>query len=76
MDTIVILAVIVIIISIVVIVITIVTVVTIVVIIIARSVAIDTRWNRAMMHVFHHARTESSTRDDDRPRVCAQESHS
>lgn len=60
------------------IVITIVTTVVIVVIldIIADSFAIDMRLNRAMMHASHHARTEGSTRDEDRPRLCARESHS
>ncbi len=79
MDTIAILAVVVIITLIVVILITIIIVVIlmfVVAIINARGVAIDTRLNRAMMHASHHARSASSRRDDNRPRLCAQESHS
>jgi hypothetical protein len=63
----------------VVIVITIVATIVIIVVIldiIADSFAIDMRLNRAMMHASHHARTEGSTRDEDRPRLCARESHS
>jgi hypothetical protein len=44
--------------------------------VIAHRVDIDMRLNRAMMHSSHHARAEGSTRDVDRPRLCARESHS
>jgi hypothetical protein len=43
---------------------------------ISQRITLDSRLNRTMMHASHHARSESSRRDDDRPRLCARESQS